>query len=139
MAYENIVAVFQTLSVANAAVSELQAAGIGESDIKLHSSANAIPSATDGKGVWGHLLGGDISHSDLDVYEKCISKGWVVISVTALLEKAEMVMLIISNHSPVDLDEGLETYGSDENSPAEKVQNRIIRRFSSASNPPAEL
>jgi hypothetical protein len=55
------------------------------------------------------------------------------------VEKAEMVMLILSNHAPVDLDEGLETYGSTENSPAEKVQNRIVRRFTSASNPAPEL
>ena len=138
MAYENIVAVFQTPSVANAAVSELQAAGIGESDIKLHSSANAIV-PTDGKGIWAYLLGDDISHSDRDAYEKCVAMGWVVVSVTALVEKAEMVILILSNHGPVDLDEGLETYGSAENSPAEKAQNRIVRRFSSASNSPAEL
>ena len=135
MAYENIVAVFQTLSAANAAVSELQAAGIGDSDIRLHSSANAIAPATDGKSVWTHLLGDDISHSDFDIYEKCVAKGWVVVSVTALVEKAEMVMLILSNHSPVDLDESLETYGSNQNSPTEKSEKAIVRRFSSTSNP----
>jgi hypothetical protein len=46
-----------------------------------------------------------------------------------------MVTLILSNHAPVDLEESLETYGSTQDSPSEEVQNRLVRRFSSASNP----
>jgi hypothetical protein len=133
MAYENIVAVFPTLSAANAAVGDLRAAGIGESDIRLHSSVNATAPAADGRGVWAHLLGDGISHGDVDIYEKCIAKGWIIVSVTALLEKVEMVVRVLSSRAPVDLDENLETYGSNQDSPAEKIETTIVRRFSASS------
>ncbi len=139
MAYENIVAVFRALADANAAVNELQTDGIGANDIKLHSSANPMAPSPAGKGIWAQLLGDSAPESTSDEYEACIANGWIVVSVTALVEKSDRVIATLGNHSPVDLEKSVETYGSTEDAPAKKMERRLIRRFSSIVNPATEL
>ena len=135
MAYENVVAVFKSLDDARAASSDLQTAGIGVNDINLHSSEEPASSSSSGKGLWETLLGDKTTGTISGVYDACVAKGWVVLSVTSLLEKADQVAAILASHSPSELEASPETYGSSDDAPSEKVERHIIRRFASKPNP----
>jgi uncharacterized protein (TIGR02271 family) len=109
MAYEKVVAVFDTLAHADAAVSALQAAGFRAADIsKFDRSAQAgIMDA----GLWQHLFGEGVQKHEAEVYGQTINKGGVVVVVRVMDTQAASVMSVLESHRPIDLRERAEMLG----------------------------
>ena len=103
MAYETLVAVYDTQAHADAAVKALRAAGINHSDInvfnkaRLESNKGIRGSNLSDPGTWHRLFGKDVVAQDAKIYGQTVEKGGSVISLrvprtevanaTAALEK----------------------------------------------------
>ena len=116
---ETIVAVYDTVAHADAAVADLKTARVPDSAISRHAegmtgtAGTAEAGTTEGaapkQGFWSSLFGG--STSDEPVYDRSMSSGGSVVVVKAPMDKADEVMAILEKHSPIDLDERAGTYG----------------------------
>ena len=115
MASETIVAVFNSMSDAEAAISDLTRAGVPQKAIQ-HHARDASYAPADGEttgsttssprqGFWGWLLGEENYQDHQSVYEHSIESGGVV--VTAVIDEAvaPKIVSLIDAHNPVDLDE----------------------------------
>ncbi len=117
---ETIVAVFDTSAHADAAVADLEAAGIPPSGITRHASTAGVSTGTVANeaeaaprrepGFWSSLFGGEPQH-DSTVYDRSLEHGSIVVTVRASSEHAETAMDILDRHHPVDLDERASGYG----------------------------
>jgi uncharacterized protein (TIGR02271 family) len=109
MAYEKVVAVFDTTAHADAAVRALEAAGFRAADIsKFDRSAQA---GIQDAGLWQHLFGEGVQKHEAEVYGQTISKGGVVVVARVMDTQAAQVMSVLENHHPIDLRERAETLG----------------------------
>jgi uncharacterized protein (TIGR02271 family) len=109
MAYEKVVAVFDTLAHADAAVRALEAAGIRAADIsKFDKSAQA---GIQDAGLWQQLFGEGVQKHEAEVYGQTISKGGVVVVVRVTEAQAAKVMGVFEDHRPIDLRERAEILG----------------------------
>ncbi len=119
---ETIVAVFDTAAHADAAVSDLQTAGISPSAIERHAggvsttgttglASTSTAAAPREEGFWSRLFGGEPEH-DTSVYERSVEGGSVVVAVRAASEgEATQITEVLERHSPVDLDARATGYG----------------------------
>ncbi len=115
---ETIVAVFDTVAHADAAVADLKTARVPESAITRHASeASGATGATVGttpgsardEGFWSSLFGG--TTTDEQVYDHSVTTGGSVVVVKTPTEQADSVATILERHSPIDLDERAGSYG----------------------------
>jgi hypothetical protein len=117
MAYETIVAVFDTTEHARAAVEALKAGGFHEDDISLFDSSRL--SAGGGKiaagvkeaGVWHRLFGGDIYKHEATVYGQTVAEGGTVVSVRVLDNEVAHATGILDLHRPIDVHDRAVTSG----------------------------
>ena len=117
---ETIVAVFETTAQAEAAVSELKAAGVPASAISQHAGAgagtmsagSATPMAAPVReqGFWASLFGGEPDH-DTTVYDRSLDSGSTVVTVKAPGAHVTSVLDILESHNPIDIDERASGYG----------------------------
>src|ERR1700729_378720 len=83
MAYETLVAVYDTPDHADAAVKALKAAGFAESDISIFDSARlkggkvTMSSGVRETGLWHRLFGTDVYEHEADIYGQTIEDGGV--------------------------------------------------------------
>src|SRR5215469_13078088 len=92
MAYETIVAVFDTAAHAEAAVKALKAGGFADADIsifneeRLARGRKAIAEGARETGLWSRLFGGDddMYQHEAAVYNQVVNKGGVVVSARVL-------------------------------------------------------
>jgi uncharacterized protein (TIGR02271 family) len=108
MTEETIVAVFDTATHAEAAVRDLEAAGVPRSVIAIHadsdaSSASAIRPVRQ-EGFWASLFGGEPDHSTA-VYDHSVNSGSAIVTVKCSEERVAMVAEVLERHNPVDIDE----------------------------------
>jgi len=109
MAYEKVVAVFDTLAHADAAVKALEATGFKSADIsKFDKSAQA---GIRDSGLWQQLFGAGVQKHEADVYGQTIDKGGVVVAVRVSDTQAAKVMSIFESHRPIDVRERAEALG----------------------------
>jgi hypothetical protein len=110
---ETIVAVYDSLEQADAAVRDLIAADVPENAISRHGrTASGMTSLDETmvaepareEGFWSRLFGGDHDH-DHDVYDRSIESGSTVISVHVPDADVLRVSEILDRHSPIDIDE----------------------------------
>ena len=119
MSEETIVAVYDTVAHADAAVRDLAAANVPSGAISRHSSATSA-SATSGvgdadtssrgQGFWSGLFGGEPNH-DTAVYDRSMEGGSTVVTVRVPDEHVESVSRILELHNPIDIDERATGYG----------------------------
>src|SRR5258708_26294130 len=87
MAYETLVAVYDTPPHAEAAVKALKAAGFADSDISLFDSTRLKAGRTSASpgvreaGLWHRLFGTDVHEHEANIYGQAVEDGGVVISV----------------------------------------------------------
>ena len=85
MAYETIVAVFDSAAHAEAAVKALKAGGFADADIsvfdedRLASGKKAIASGVKEAGLWNRLFGDDLHQHEAAVYGQTVQHGGVVV------------------------------------------------------------
>jgi hypothetical protein len=108
MTEETIVAVYDIVARAEAAVRDLDAAKVPPSAISRHTRASMTASATGApvqeKGFWSWLFGTAPDH-DTSVYDRSLDSGSTVVTVKVAPEYGDIVGAILEQYGPVDLDE----------------------------------
>lgn len=126
MAQETIVAVFDTAAHAQAAVRDVEAAGIPSSDITQHAStditntggatgATTMVPPREEPGFWSRLFGTETEDQrDRMVYDRTVESGGVVVTVRVsdADNRGDRIMQILEGHNPVDIEERAAAYGA---------------------------
>jgi uncharacterized protein (TIGR02271 family) len=131
MAYETIVAVFDTEAHADAAVKALKAGGFHDDDISEFAqdrlSAGAESSGgVKQAGIWHRIFGGDVHQHEAEVYGQTINRGGVVVSVRVLDSEVAHATGILDLHRPIDVHDRAVTSGIAPAAHVEAVAKSII-------------
>jgi len=114
---ETIVAVFDTAAHAEAAIRELETAGIPRSSIQHYAKGDTAfdqrgtPGETGHRGFWAWLLGEEGPDYHGELYDRTVESGGTVVTVITDHRDSERVTAILLNHSPVDLEARGSEYG----------------------------
>jgi uncharacterized protein (TIGR02271 family) len=117
MAYETLVAVYDTPAHADAAVKALKAAGFAESDISVFDAARlkggkvTMSSGVKETGLWHRLFGTDVYVHEADIYGQTIEEGGVVISVRVPSDEVAHATAVLNIYRPVDVHDRAVTAG----------------------------
>jgi len=133
MAYETIVAVFDTAAHAEAAVKALKAGGFADADIsifnedRLASGKKAIAAGARETGLWSRLFGGDddMYRHEAAVYNQVVGKGGVVVSARVLDTEVAHAVAILDLHRPVDVHDRAITSGIAPPAHVEAVEKKL--------------
>ena len=129
MAYETIVAVFDTRDHADAAVKALRAGGFANADIsifdgdRLRSGKKAV--APEETGLWQRLFGDDVYEHEAAVYHQTVKRGGVVISARVMDNEVAHAIAILDLHRPVDVHDRAVTTGIAPAAHVEAVEKKI--------------
>jgi uncharacterized protein (TIGR02271 family) len=116
MAFETLVAAFDTPEHAMAAVNALKAGGYHSDDIsivdssRLSTAKGAAPNAAKSIGLWQWLFG-DINKYEATVYGQTISEGGTVVSVRVPREQVAQAAGILDLHHPISVTDRAITAG----------------------------
>jgi stress response protein YsnF len=131
MAYETLVAVYDTPAHADAAVKALKAAGFAESDISVFDAARlkggkvTMSSGVKETGLWHRLFGTDVYEHEADIYGQTIEDGGVVISVRVPASEVAHASAVLNIHRPVDVHDRAVTAGVAPASRVETIEKKI--------------
>jgi uncharacterized protein (TIGR02271 family) len=125
MAYETIVAAFDTPEHAQAAVRALKAGGFHSNDIsifdrdRLTAGGASMKQGIKEPGLWRRMFGGDIHEHEAGVFGQTVSEGGTVISVRVLDSEVAHATGILDVHRPIDVHDRAITTGL---APAARVE-----------------
>ena len=131
MAYETLVAVYDTPAHADAAVKALKAAGFAESDISVFDAARlkggkvTMSSGVKETGLWHRLFGTDVYVHEADIYGQTIEEGGVVISVRVPSDEVAHATAVLNIHRPVDVHDRAVTAGVAPAALVEAIEKKI--------------
>jgi uncharacterized protein (TIGR02271 family) len=131
MAYETIVAVFDTAAHADAAVKALKAGGFANADIsvfdenRLASGKNAIAAGVREAGLWHRLFGDDIHKHEAAIYNQAVKEGGLVVSARVVDSEVAHAVAILDLHRPVDVHDRAVTSGISPAAHVEAVEKKI--------------
>jgi uncharacterized protein (TIGR02271 family) len=131
MAYETLVAVYDTPSRADAAVKALKAAGFAESDISVFDNArlkDGKPSVAPGAkkpGLWRWLFGPDVHAHEASIYGETVQEGGALISVRIPPNEVTHARAVLDIHRPVDVHDRAVTTGVAPAAHVEAVQRKL--------------
>jgi len=117
MAYETLVAVYDTPAHADAAVRALKAAGFHESDIsvfngeRLKAGKATLSANVKEPGLWQRLFGTDVYQHEATVYGQTVEDGGVVISLRVPESEVAHATAVLDIHRPVDVHDRAVTMG----------------------------
>src|SRR5208337_1470243 len=117
MAYETLVAVYDTAEHADAAVKALKAAGFHESDIsvfddeRLMAGKKTLSSGVKEAGLWHRMFGTDVYQHEANIYGQTVEDGGVVISVRVPDSEVAHATAVLDIHRPVDVHDRAVTSG----------------------------
>lgn len=116
MAYETLVAAFDTNEHAQAAVAALKAGGFHADDISVFDNARLAvvgKSTTVPKppGLWQRLFGDDMNKYEATVYGDTVSEGGTVVSVRVPEDQVAHASGILDLHRPIDVHDRAVTAG----------------------------
>jgi len=116
MTHETIVAVYDTVAHADAAVRELEVANVPSNAISRHSGASGATGTGEVRlaheqGFWASLFGGEPDH-DTSIYDRSVEAGASVVTVKVPETDVERVTAILERHSPIDIDEQAAAYST---------------------------
>ena len=109
MAFETLVAAFDTKEHATAAVNALKAGGFHSDDIsvfdhsRLKVGKDVIGTAPRQAGVWQWLFGRDLNLYEANVYGSTIDDGGTVVAVRVPPDQVAQASGILDLHHPVDI------------------------------------
>ncbi len=121
MASETIVAVFSSLSEAEAAIGDLVSAGVPSTSIKHYARDDAERDVTMGEsnrethqqhGFWAWLTGQENATDQHDVYDRSIRSGRTVVTVVSEAGQADQIHDMLERHNPLDLDDHEAIHGA---------------------------
>ena len=125
MAYETLVAVFDTPAHAAAAADALKAGGFHEDDMsvfdndRLSSGTSTLAQSVKEAGLWHRLFGGKVLEHEAAVYGQTIARGGTVISLRMLDSEVAHATGILDLHRPIDVHDRAVTSGI---APAAKIE-----------------
>jgi stress response protein YsnF len=131
MAYETLVAVYDTPAHADAAVKALKAAGFAESDISIFDSArlkagrSTMAAGVKEPGLWQRLFGADVYEHEADIYGDTIEDGGVVISVRVPPSEVAHARAVLDIHRPVDVHDRAVTTGVAPAAHVETIEKKL--------------
>lgn len=131
MAYETIVAVFDTAAHAEAAVKALRAGGFANADIsildedRLASGRKALAAGAKEAGLWSRMFGGDMYQHEAAVYNQAVEQGGVVVSARVLDSEVAHAVAILDLHHPVDVHDRAITSGLSTPAHVEAVEKKL--------------
>lgn len=117
MAYETLVAVFDTPEHAEAAVEALKAGGFHEDDISIFDSdrlsAGTSTIAKDVKeaGLWHRIFGSGLYKHEAAVFGQTVDRGGTVLSLRVLDSEVAHAIGILDLHRPIDVHDRAVTSG----------------------------
>ena len=117
MAYETLVAVFDTPAPAKAAVDVLKAGGFHEDDIsildnyRLSMGTSALAQSVKEAGLWHRLFGGKLFEHEAAVYGQTVARGGTVISLRVLDNEVAHATGILDLYRPIDVHDRAVTSG----------------------------
>src|SRR5215469_14587302 len=109
MAYETLVAVFDTPENTKAAVEALKTGGFHDDDIsvfdrdRLSAGKSAISKDVKEAGLWHRLFGNDLYRHEAAVFGQTIDRGGTVLSLRVLDNEVAQATGILDLHKPVDV------------------------------------
>jgi uncharacterized protein (TIGR02271 family) len=107
MTEHTIVAVYDRITDADAAVRDLEAASVPSQAIsRLEGGTETTATSTPVReeGFWARLFGGEPDH-DTSVYDRSIESGSSVVAVRVSSQQVDRVSSILETHHPIDIDE----------------------------------
>jgi uncharacterized protein (TIGR02271 family) len=131
MAYETLVAVYDTPAHADAAVKALTAAGFHESDISVFDEARfkagrtALSGGVKEAGLWHRLFGGDVYKHEAEIYGQSVQDGGVVISLRVPDSEVAHASAVLDIHRPVDVQDRAVTSGIAPAAHVETIEKKI--------------
>jgi uncharacterized protein (TIGR02271 family) len=131
MAYETIVAVFDTAAHAKAAVKALQAGGFASADIsmfddeRLAAGKKTIAAGVKEAGLWHRLFGDDVHKHEAAIYGQTVERGGVVIAARVLDSEVAHAIAILDLHRPVDVHDRAVTTGISPAPHVEAVEKKL--------------
>jgi uncharacterized protein (TIGR02271 family) len=111
---QTIVAVYDTVTDADAAMRDLEAANVPSGSISRHGRGSENTTTTAparDEGFWAKLFGSEPEH-DTSVYDRSIDSGSSVLTVRVPGEQVDCVSQILEIHNPIDLDERSANFGA---------------------------
>jgi len=117
MAYETLVAAFDTNEHAQAAVNALKAGGFHADDISVFDNARLAvvgksTTAPRPAGLWHRLFGSDIAKYEATVYGDTVNEGGTVVSVRVPEDQVAHASGILDLHRPIDVHDRAITTGA---------------------------
>jgi uncharacterized protein (TIGR02271 family) len=109
MAYETLVAVFDTPDHANAAVEALKTGGFHDDDIslfdrdRLMAGKGNMSKDVREAGLWHRLFGTDLYHHEAAVFGQTVDGGGTVLSLRVLDSEVAHATGILDLHKPIDV------------------------------------
>lgn len=131
MAYETVVAVFDTRAHADAAVKALRAGGFANADIsvfdedRLAGGQKAAAAGVKQAGLWQRLFGDDVYEHEAAVYNQTVKHGGVVVSARVMDNEVAHAIAILDLHHPVDVHDRAVTSGIAPAAHVEAVEKKI--------------
>jgi uncharacterized protein (TIGR02271 family) len=131
MAYETLVAVYDTPPHADAAVKALKAAGFAESDISVFDSARlkagrtSLSPGVKEPGLWHRLFGTDVHEHEASIYGQTVEEGGSVISVRVPESEVAHASAVLNIHRPVDVHDRAVTSGIAPAAHVEAVEKKL--------------
>ena len=116
MSYQTIVAAFDTVAHAQAAVEALKAGGFHADDISMFDKNRT---GLREPGLWQRMFGGGLAQHEADVYTQSLERGGMVVSVRVPDSEVAHATGILDIHRPIDVHDRAITTGI---APAAKVE-----------------
>ena len=116
MAYQTVVAAFDTAAHAQAAVDALKAGGFHADDISVFDK-NRVGLRQ--SGLWERMFGGGLAQHEADVYTQSLERGGSVVAVRVPDNEVAHATGILDIHRPIDVHDRAITTGI---APAAKVE-----------------
>ena len=116
MAYQTVVAAFDTAAHAQAAVEALKAGGFHTDDISMFDK-NRVGLRE--PGLWQRMFGGGLHQHEADIYQDALDRGGSVVSVRVPDNEVAHATGILDIHRPIDVHDRAITAGI---APAERVE-----------------
>jgi uncharacterized protein (TIGR02271 family) len=112
MAYEKVVALYDTDTSARAAVQTLKSAGYSADDISLiKNDSEAERAGLHEPGIWQRLFGRDLEHHEAAVLSRSLREGSAIVAVRVREEEAQRVISLLDSQKPVDVRDRAKAYG----------------------------
>jgi uncharacterized protein (TIGR02271 family) len=112
MAYEKVVALYDTDTSARAAVQTLKSAGYSADDISLiKNDSEAERAGLHEPGIWQRLFGKDLEHHEAAVLSRSLREGSAIVAVRVRGEEAPRVISLLDSQKPVDVRDRAKAYG----------------------------